>query len=140
MRPVRRLVLLGENLEGRRVRGFDEAVWNGVCRGIVFTGNLAKFSQDERLARLLLGTGSRTIAEASPNDCIWGIGLDAAHPDATEPSKWRGTNWLGIALMQVREALQRRAHGLAFAPDAELSAQLSRRAAISNASSVKGRA
>ena len=32
---------------GREVRGFDEAIWNSVCRGIVYTGNLAKF-QDHR--------------------------------------------------------------------------------------------
>ena len=36
-------------------------------------------------------------------DRIWGIGLRADHPDAAEPSRWKGLNLLGQALMVVRE-------------------------------------
>jgi ribA/ribD-fused uncharacterized protein len=98
---------------GRRVRNFDEARWNSVCREIVYAGNLAKFSQDERLAEVLLNTGHRTIVEASPTDAIWGIGLAKDHPDAQVPARWRGTNWLGVALMQVRDTI-RAGRGLAI--------------------------
>ena len=91
---------------GRRVANFDEAVWNRVCRDVVYRGNLARFKQDERLAARLLATGDKTIVEASPKDCIWGIGLSADDPAAQDPSQWRGTNWLGIALIQVRETIR----------------------------------
>jgi predicted NAD-dependent protein-ADP-ribosyltransferase YbiA (DUF1768 family) len=43
--------------------------------------------------------------EASPRDRVWGIGMGASHSDATRPSRWRGTNLLGFALMNVRDQL-----------------------------------
>jgi ribA/ribD-fused uncharacterized protein len=93
---------------GRTVRAFDEATWNAVCRGIVYRANLAKFEQDANLYKVLMETGSRTIVEASPKDRIWGIGLGQDDPRAQDPSQWRGTNWLGVAIMQARDELRRR--------------------------------
>jgi ribA/ribD-fused uncharacterized protein len=90
---------------GRMVRGFDQERWNKVRRGIVYRGNLAKFEQNAQLRDLLLATGEKTIVEASPTDRIWGIGLSADDQRAHDAAQWRGTNWLGIALMQVREML-----------------------------------
>ena len=113
---------------GRMVRGFDETTWASVCRGIVFAGNLAKFQQHTELSGKLLATGTRTLVEASPVDRIWGIGLAADDPRALDPKKWQGRNWLGIALMQVRSALQ------SHAMDIELQRQLETRRAIA----VKG--
>ena len=39
---------------------------------------------------------------------IWGIGMRASHKDARDPSKWKGLNLLGKALMKVRSKLQRK--------------------------------
>lgn len=115
---------------GRKVRGFDPTVWNSVCRGVVYTGNLAKYNQNTDLRELLLNTGDRTIAETSPEDRIWGIGLAQDDPRAQVPSQWQGTNWLGIALMQVRDALRRTA-GIASPPfDPDLEEQLAARRLI----------
>jgi ribA/ribD-fused uncharacterized protein len=91
---------------GRQVTGFDEARWNGVCREIVYRGNMAKFGQNADLRELLLATGDKTLVEASPKDRIWGIGLAADDPRATNRSAWRGKNWLGEALMRVRADLR----------------------------------
>jgi len=91
---------------GRMVSGFDEDQWNAVARDVVVRGNLAKFSQNPDLQAYLFGTGDQEIVEASPEDVIWGIGLAADHPDAQDKSKWQGTNWLGIAIMDVRAALR----------------------------------
>ena len=63
--------------------------------------NYNKFSQPEAKNLLLLSTGYE-IVEASPYDKIWGIGLGVEHPDVTDKSKWRGTNWLGIAIEEAR--------------------------------------
>jgi ribA/ribD-fused uncharacterized protein len=53
----------------------------------VTTGNIAKFSQNERLKTFLLNTGNRVLVEASPRDRIWGIGMGASNPDVENPAK-----------------------------------------------------
>lgn len=90
---------------GRLVSGFDEDDWNEVAIDIVVKGNLAKFSQNKKLKKKLLKTGSRILVEASPEDCIWGIGLAEDDPRALDRHSWEGTNWLGEALSQVRDEL-----------------------------------
>ena len=119
-----------QKMLGRTVRGFEKAVWDGVCRGIVYSGNLARFSQDEEMGRTLLATGDKTIVEASPTDRIWGVGLAQQDPRAQDPPQWRGTNWLGVALMQVRETLAAGAAGREPRLEDWLEGQLERRRAL----------
>lgn len=90
---------------GRQVARFDENLWAGERIGIVVAGNRAKFGQNPELAVYLRSTAKRVLVEASPNDRVWGIGLDEKHPDAERPRQWRGSNLLGFALMQVRREL-----------------------------------
>ncbi|WP_251081347.1 NADAR family protein [Frankia sp. Mgl5] len=90
---------------GRQVRGFDEEVWASSRHGIVVRGNTAKFAQHPALREFLLGTGVRTLVEASPVDRIWGIGVAADDQRAGRPSAWPGLNLLGFALMEVRALL-----------------------------------
>nr|WP_202626606.1 isochorismatase family protein [Steroidobacter agaridevorans] len=87
---------------GRKVRGFDDAVWAEHRFGIVVRANQAKFSQNPALRQFLESTGSRILVEASPVDRIWGIGMAKDHDRANDPNSWRGLNLLGFALMQVR--------------------------------------
>ena len=91
---------------GRQVKNFNSDRWNAVAKDFVFKANLAKFS-DDTLKRLLLDTGDKEIVEASPYDKIWGIGMSETDPDRFDKSKWRGTNWLGEVLMQVRAELRK---------------------------------
>lgn len=90
---------------GREVAGFDENRWISRRSEIVVTGNMAKFSQNPALKAYLLQTGQRILVEASPVDKIWGIGLEAHDPYATDPCRWKGLNLLGFALMAVRQQL-----------------------------------
>lgn len=92
---------------GRQVSGYDDAVWSGMRQRVSVDGNICKFGQNPRLMDFLLSTGDRIIAEASPKDSIWGIGLDASHPDSVVPGRWQGLNLLGFALMEVRDYLRR---------------------------------
>ncbi len=90
---------------GRKVRGFDEAVWAARRFEIVVAAGIAKFGQHADLQTFLSGTRDRILVEASPTDRIWGIGLAATDPRAQDPARWRGLNLLGFALMAARQSL-----------------------------------
>ena len=92
---------------GRKVRGFDQKVWDKFKYAIVLNGIWCKFSQNRELREFLLSTGDSVLVEASPYDAIWGIRLAASSPEAQDPMKWRGQNLLGFALMEVRDELRR---------------------------------
>ena len=90
---------------GRQVAHFDEEVWDKNRWEIVVSGSLAKFASTPDLRAYLVGTKKRVLAEASPVDRIWGIGLAADSPAAEDPTRWRGLNLLGFALMEARARL-----------------------------------
>jgi len=97
---------------GRQVSGFVEEQWQRARFELVVTGNVAKFGQNDALGAYLLGTGDKVLAEASPTDRIWGIGLAADDPRAQQPQQWPGENLLGFALMVARAQLRSNAeHG-----------------------------
>jgi len=91
---------------GRKVRGFDKDKWEEVCREYVYEANYAKFTQNPDLLFELVSYGDRDIVEASPEDPIWGIGMHETNPDIFDRTKWKGTNWLGEAIMRVRDTLK----------------------------------
>lgn len=90
---------------GRRVRRFDDAVWDREKRGIVAAGSYAKYAQNPGFAARLLATAPAVLVEASPLDPIWGIGLAEDDPRAQDPAAWRGANLLGWILTETRERL-----------------------------------
>jgi len=90
---------------GRTVRNFDKSVWDAKAYHIVVEGNVHKFSQHEAMKNFLMTTGNTIIVEASPRDCIWGIGLGQDNAKAQNPHTWRGKNMLGFALMEARDKL-----------------------------------
>ena len=92
---------------GRRVRGFNETAWSRHREDAVFLGNVAKFHQNPQLGDFLAATGSRVLAEASPYDRTWGIGVRGSDPRATDPAAWPGLNLLGFTLIRVRDHLAR---------------------------------
>lgn len=92
---------------GRKVKNFDEAVWDEVKYSIVLNGNYFKFSQNPELREFLLGTGDSILAEASPYDGIWGIKMRQTDENIYNPIKWKGENLLGFALMEARDEIRR---------------------------------
>ena len=91
---------------GRLIRGFQQDRWDDVKSAIVVEGNKAKFSQNPALRDFLLSTGDAVLAEASPYDRIWGIGLDRETAMSVGVEGWKGENLLGCALMEVRDWLR----------------------------------
>jgi len=90
---------------GRQVTPYVEETWPAEAPAIMARIALAKFAAGSPLSRALLETGDRLIAEASPSDRLFGIGWRADQPGARDPRRWRGSNWLGNALMAARRVL-----------------------------------
>lgn len=103
--------ILGEpkaNLQrkhGRQVRYFRNEVWLEQRYNIVYQGNFEKFNQNPELKTFLLRTKNKYLAEASPTDLIWGIGLSENDPRRFNIENWRGENLLGDILMKIRNEL-----------------------------------
>ena len=90
---------------GRKVKNFDQQVWELNSEKIVVCGNMLKFSQNKKLFKYIMKSKNKILVEASPTDRIWGIGLTAEDPKALDPNKWLGLNLLGNCLMEVRRNL-----------------------------------
>ena len=90
---------------GRLIKNFNSETWDKVKFLIVLNGNYHKFSQNENLKEYLLSTKDKILVEASPYDRIWGIGLSEYDNDIYDVNKWRGSNLLGFALMQIRDEI-----------------------------------
>lgn len=91
---------------GRKVANFDDNIWDEHKYDIVFSGNLLKFRQNERIKKLLIDTGGCIIVEASHYDKIWGVGIRQDDDAIYDQKKWKGENLLGKVLMGVREKIK----------------------------------
>jgi len=98
---------------GRLIKSFDNDIWqedeeNGFpcCWNIVWRGNMAKYSQNSHLLKILMATKGTTLVEASPYDLIWGIGLKASDSRVNNRENWTGKNWLGKVLTSVRNFME----------------------------------
>lgn len=94
-----------KKIAGQKFPEFNADIWEKTCYTIVKRGVKAKFAQNEKIRETLLGTGNELLAECSPYDRKWGIGIDINDPDRNNVSKWKGNNLLGRILMEVREEL-----------------------------------
>lgn len=92
---------------GRKVKNYDDAVWNEKRYQVMVDANLHKYSQNEELKALLLNPElkDKGYVEASKYDTIWGVGLTEDNPLVDDEKNWLGTNLLGKALDEVREKL-----------------------------------
>ncbi len=84
--------------EGREIRD-DFPLrkdWEEVKDGYMLEALRAKFTQHDKLRKLLLDTGDCLIIEHTKNDKYWADGGDGS-----------GKNMLGVLLMQVREELRK---------------------------------
>jgi ribA/ribD-fused uncharacterized protein len=90
---------------GRRVSNYDDTKWEAFGVKAVLRANKMKFMQHVKLGDRLLDTKTKTLAEASPIDEKWGIGLAPNDPKADDDSNWTGRNLQGQCLMNVRTKL-----------------------------------
>lgn len=92
---------------GRKIKNFNEDIWNKYKRNIVFKANLAKFTQNEKLKNKLLSTKNKILIEASPYDNIWGVKLTKEDSRIFNKDTWQGQNLLGYILMDVRDEIRK---------------------------------
>ena len=90
---------------GRQIKNFDVDKWNAVAKEVVYDGNYAKFTQSEKHFQALIATDGRKLVEASPYDAIWGIKMSTSDPNILDQNKWKGTNWLGDILTELKADL-----------------------------------
>ena len=91
---------------GREIKSYQQMLWDQNKYGIVWFGNYLKFTQHVDLKERLLATGNKILAEASPVDKVWGVGLAADDEHILDETNWTGQNLLGKALMSVRDSLR----------------------------------
>lgn len=92
---------------GRKVKNFNDELWDKMKYKIVFTGNYYKFSQNTDLRNFLLSTKNKVLVEASPYDKVWGIKMKYDDENIENPFCWKGKNLLGFALMEARDEIKR---------------------------------
>lgn len=90
---------------GSQVTPYNDAKWADVRYDVVLKATIEKYRQNPELKAKLLASVGRFV-EASPDDCIWGIGLRATDPRAWQPETWRGMNLLGRAIDEARDFLK----------------------------------
>merc|ERR1712083_695817 len=93
---------------GGQVHPWRQAVWNRHRDQVMLVAARAKFLQNPELQQRLLKTYPRRMAEASPSDLVYGIGLAPDDPLAQDVTNWRGGNLLGRVLEQVRDELRKK--------------------------------
>ena len=91
---------------GRGVSPWNQELWDEHLEEVAFQVVLQKFAASEALRDVLLSTGDHILAEATKNDCIWGIGIDIDDDRVQDPEQWIGRNVLGHALMRARAHLR----------------------------------
>ncbi len=90
---------------GRLVSGYDDS-WDDVRYKFMLDICIEKFSQNIILREELLSKSN--FVEASPYDCIWGIGMGQSEEGINDPNNWKGLNLLGKVLDEVKYLLNKK--------------------------------
>ena len=91
---------------GKAVSPYDDHLWRDVREQLAYVGIREKFLQNPDVARELLETGNAVLAEASPLDRTWGVGIAANDPGFENMTGWKGENLQGCICMRVRADLR----------------------------------
>ena len=90
---------------GRKVKNYDDNVWDEVREDIMYKAVKAKFEQDGLCNYCMLEYPDETFIEGSPYDRIWGVGIQYTNPHVFKEEFWQGKNLLGKILTRVRDEI-----------------------------------
>ena len=99
-------ILQKQKAKDTNLKNFDNDKWKQQAGDILRTALVAKFDQNSTLKDALLSTGDTLLAEASPTDTFFGIGLSLNNRKAVNQLFWRGDNLQVNTLMAIREQLK----------------------------------
>ena len=93
---------------GKKVKNFSDKEWAGPNRKAMATALKQKALYDEEFKKVLLDPkyAGLTFVEASKYDQIWGIGINAKTAMEVGRAGWKGHNFLGRALTELRNKLR----------------------------------
>lgn len=89
----------------RDAKGYNDVVWKGMRQVIAMRGLVEKFAQNSDLLKQLMDTGDSYLVECAVSDKAWACGISLYDKARFDISKWKGSNILGFALMEVRTML-----------------------------------
>jgi ribA/ribD-fused uncharacterized protein len=89
----------------RKIQNFDFETWKNNAKPIMKQALMEKFTQNKACYKALEATGTTTIVEASPIDSLWGAGLSMKDKNLENIQLWKGQNWMGELLGEVRKEL-----------------------------------
>ena len=75
------------------------------ARRVMKSAVLQKFTQNSAIREQLLQLNG-TLLEANQYDSRWGIGLSIRSDEWKDKNKWKGSNWLGEIIQEVRDELK----------------------------------
>lgn len=92
---------------GRLVKNYDDNCWDKIRFKLFYDLNLQKYTQDLTLKNKLLDPrfDNKIFVEASPIDTVWGVGLDEDNDLILDINNWKGLNYLGTILTDIRKKL-----------------------------------
>jgi len=91
---------------GRKVKNYNDDIWNAKRFNIVGVGVREKFSQNQDLKEIIINTGNTRFVEASKYDKVWGNGLSEQDSKKIPEDKWPGMNLLGKLLDTIKDGLK----------------------------------
>lgn len=89
---------------GRMVQNYNDKIWDEMRWQAMYNVNFAKFTQNKELHDFITDKrfDGKIFVEASPIDCIWGIGRAIGDPIIINRRAWKGKNLLGGILTRVK--------------------------------------
>ena len=93
---------------GKKVKNYSDKEWAGPNRKAMAVALKQKAKYDEEFKKVLLDPkyAGLTFVEASKHDQIWGIGINAKTAMEVGRKGWKGHNFLGRALTELRNELR----------------------------------
>ncbi len=88
---------------GKSVKIAQEQWLEQKARCVMIEALQAKFDAHPDLAMYLKLTEDKHLVECNKYDSVWGIGLDLNSDVKNKSEEWKGKNWLGECLMEVRK-------------------------------------
>lgn len=88
---------------GRRIKNFNQKIWNNYLPEIVIRILLEKFRSNNMKSLIMqdITDVQSVFAEAASYDNIWGIGVDDKELEAHRIISWKGYNMLGYGITAI---------------------------------------